>query len=254
MKIATWNVNSIKARYQRVMNWLQTHEPDILCLQEIKTIEQAFPSKAFKEKGYYASVYGQPTYHGVAILSKSKPKSIQKGFENSEKEQARFMYVTIKDIIVMSVYFPNGETIHSDKYLYKIKWIQKLKHYISNNLHPKKNAIALCGDFNIAPSDHDLYSPQAFQDSVLTTSEMRCLLDDVVQLGFSDVVLPFYPKGHVYSWWDYRHRSFEKNHGARIDHIFCTQALKITGALIDKKERKGKGASDHVPIMIEIDE
>jgi len=251
MKIATWNVNSIRSRLERVLSWLEKVEPDVVCLQELKTADDAFPHEAIREAGYHAAVFGQKTYNGVAILSRTEPQDVQRGMgDDTDDPQARLIAAEIDGIQVISAYVPNGQTVGSEKYTYKLHWLRRLREYVDRRFAPSV-PLVLCGDFNVAPDDRDVANPERWAVSVLCHQAARDALESVCRWGLIDVFRQHHPEGGIYSWWDYRMLAFPKNDGLRIDHIFASEQLakRCTSADIDRDERKGKKPSDHVPVV-----
>ena len=254
MKIATWNINSAKAREERLLSWLKRFDPDVLCLQELKLVDEAFPREPVEALGYHCALFGQKTYNGVAILSKSEPRDVRRGLEDDvDDDQARLISANIDGVWVLSAYFPNGGEMGSDKYEYKLEWMDRLRAFLDRRFE-SDDEVALCGDYNVAPFPDDCSLPD-FEGTVLANPDVRAALDHIRDFGFVDVFRPFHPTGGVYTWWDYRAMGFERNHGLRIDHVYCTQRLAETciGAIVDRSEREGKGASDHAPVMVELD-
>lgn len=252
MKIATWNVNSVRARHDRLVAFLARHSPDVLCLQELKVEDEAFPADAVRDAGYHAAVFGQKTYNGVAILSRTPPTEVERGLGDDVNDpQARLVAATVEGVRVLSAYFPNGSTVESDKYAYKLSWMARLGAHLRRRYQPDQ-PLALCGDFNVAPHDDDVKNPDAWRGSVLCHPEARAALESVRAFGLVDVFRKHHPAGGVYSWWDYRMLGFPKNDGLRIDHVFCTEALaaRSAAATVDRDERKGKLPSDHAPVLI----
>jgi exodeoxyribonuclease-3 len=253
MKIASWNVNSVRARQDRLIQWLTLAKPDILCLQELKTLEESFPFEPLEKLGYHAAVYGQKTYNGVAILSLEKPKSIEHGFGDDDPE-ARMIAATVSGIRVVSVYVPNGQEIGCEKHAYKLYWLSRLGKYLDENYTPLKQLV-VCGDFNIAPEDIDVARPDAWEESVLCDPAGREAVEDLRSWGLEDVFRKLNPKTAAYSWWDYRRLAFPKNDGLRLDYILATSRLakKCRSATIDRDARKGEKPSDHAPVVAEFD-
>lgn len=255
MKLATWNVNSIKARHERLLAFLARERPDVVCLQETKVLDEGFPHLELRGAGYYAVHLGQRAYNGVAILSKLEPKEVFYGMkDDGADEHARLIGARIGDVSVISAYFPNGGDMGSDKYAYKLAWMERLRGELDARFSPN-DALALCGDFNVAPFADDV-SLKDFEGSVLANPEVRAALERIRAFGLVDVVRPFHPRGGVYTWWDYRAMGFERNHGLRIDHVYATSKVadRVIGAVVDRGERQGKGASDHAPLIVEIDD
>ena len=253
MKLATWNVNSIRARRERTLDWLRATEPDVLCLQETKVTDDDFPADDFRALGYEAAIYGQRTYNGVAILSRSPLEDVARGFAGDDDEQARFVAATTAGIRVLSAYFPNGQSLGSEKYAYKLDWMRRLEAHIEGELarHPE---LALCGDFNVAPADLDVYDPAKWADTVLCHPEVREALERVRAHGLTDLPRQLHPDLPLFSWWDYRQLAFPKGRGLRIDHVFVTEPLaaRATGAGVDRNARKGKQPSDHAPVWADF--
>ncbi len=254
MKIATWNVNSIRARLERLLQWLEKECPDVLCLQELKVTDDDFPFDAIQKAGYRAAVHGQKTYNGVAILSREEPERIERGLmDDVDDPQARLLAADVGGIRIVSAYFPNGAEVGSDKFVYKLEWMERLGKYL-DRLLGSGNSVFLCGDFNVAPDDKDVAHPEQWQDTVLCVPEVRQALERIRERGFEDVFRKHHPQGGIYSWWDYRQLGFPKNNGLRIDHLFATPelAVRCVSARVDRDERKGKGASDHAPVIAEF--
>ncbi|MCE5302161.1 MAG: exodeoxyribonuclease III [Planctomycetaceae bacterium] len=254
MKIATWNVNSIRAREERLLDWLERTRPDAVCLQEIKVVDQAFPYAAIEAAGYQATVFGQKTYNGVAILSLNKPDDVQRGFgDDDDDAQARLLRVKLGGVEVISAYVPNGESVGSDKWAYKLRWMRRLGEYLARRFTAGA-PVVLCGDFNVARDDLDVARPDDWAESVLCHPEIRAAMDRLLGWGLVDVVRRRHPEGKLYSWWDYRNLAFPRNEGLRLDYILATEpmAARLTDAAIDRQERKSGGAtkpSDHAPVV-----
>lgn len=255
MKIATWNVNSIRAREERLLRWLSANEPDVLCLQELKVTEQQFPSEKLKEIGYGAAVYGQKTYNGVAILSKWPIEQLHYGLGDAvDDPQARFLSGCVQGVRILSVYVPNGERVGADKYQYKLAWLERLRGHLQSR-HTPDEPLLLGGDLNIAPDEMDVASPEDWLGTVLFNPEMSEAMRALLDWGLKDVFRIHQSGSGLYSWWDYRQLSFQKNQGLRIDHILATQPLaaRSIAASIDRAERKGVKPSDHAPVLAEFE-
>lgn len=251
-KIATWNVNSLKVRLQHVLEWLKTAQPDVLALQEIKLQNDDFPYDHFREAGYHAIASGQKTYNGVAILSKQpgRKETIVTDFPAYPDEQRRILGIEFNDIFILNLYVPNGAAVGTDKYLYKLIWLDHLKNY-ATTLLKKHQKIILLGDFNIAPSDEDVHEPVLWQGEVLVSEKERAAWQSLINLGFTDCYKKA-PMGETkYSWWDYRQAAFRRNMGLRIDHIIANAAVAehLQGCEIDKVPRTWERPSDHAPVM-----
>ena len=253
MKVATWNVNSVKARKERLLSWLSRHAPDVLCLQELKTEAPGFPHEEVKAAGYHAAVLGQKTYNGVAVLTREEPTDVASGFgDGGDESQARFVAVSVSGLRVASVYVPNGQEVGSDKWRYQLDWLGRLSAWVGRQ--PEGTPLVLCGDFNVAPDDRDVADPAAWADTVLCHPEVRSAYGAVTAHGLSDAFRLHHAEGGLYSWWDYRMLAFPKNDGLRIDHVLLAGALagRCAGAFIDRDERKGKLPSDHAPVVAEL--
>lgn len=251
MRIATWNVNSLKVRLPHVLDWLAAEQPDVLCLQETKQQDGDFPQAELHQAGYQSVFSGQKTYNGVAILSKSTPAEVQHGIPDFADEQKRVTSTTVDGVRIVCVYVPNGQSVDSDKYHYKMKWLAALRGWLQEELHnyPK---LALLGDYNIAPEDRDVYDPQAWEGNVLVSDPERDAFRSLEQLGLRDSFRLFEQPDKSYSWWDYRAMAFRRNMGLRIDHILVSNALECRSCTIDKAPRKLERPSDHTPVIAEI--
>ena len=257
MKIASWNVNSLKVRLPQVLDWLTQQSPDVLCLQELKLEDKAFPLAAIEAAGYRAAFSGQKTYNGVAILSRDEPQDIERGIGGFEDPQQRLISASVATqdgpLRIVCAYIPNGQSIDSDKYQYKLRWLAALTSWLRAELekHPR---LALLGDYNIAPEDRDVHDPAAWKDQVLCSEPERAAFRDLIGLGLSDAFRRFEQPEKSFSWWDYRMMGFRRNMGLRIDHILLSSALAehCTACTIDKQPRKLERPSDHAPIFAEF--
>jgi len=255
MKITTWNVNSLTARLGRAEAWLRANPVDVLCLQELKLETPKFPHDLFTGLGYRAAVYGQKTYNGVAIIAKqSLPDfaDVQMGVPGFEDEQRRAIAVTIGDVRVINLYVVNGQAVGSDKFQYKLRWLDAVSAWLATE-RARYGKIVLVGDFNIAPTDDDVHDPAAWAGQVLCTDQERGVFRHWAELGLVDCFRKFPQPPKTFSWWDYRMLAFPKNNGLRIDHILATAAMadSCTGVVIDRNERKGNAEnrpSDHAPV------
>lgn len=255
MHVATWNVNSIRAREARVLAWLEATRPDVLCLQELKVVDVKFPREAVEALGYHVETHGQPTYNGVAILSREPLVDVDRGFgDDDPDDHARFIAATTSGVRVMCAYMPNGQAPDSPKFQYKLRWFERLGAYLGGRLDAGGAAL-LCGDFNVAPADLDVWDPEGWRGHVLCTPEERAALARIMEGRFVDVVRRVHPDAQLFTWWDYRQLAFPKNRGLRIDHIVATPALaeRVTDAGVDRNARKGKQPSDHAPVWARFD-
>ncbi|MCC6523943.1 MAG: exodeoxyribonuclease III [Polyangiaceae bacterium] len=255
MKLATWNINGIKARAERVTAWLAATEPTALGMQEIKSVESGFPREPFEALGYRAAVLGQKGYNGVAIVARGRLDEIELGLGDGDDDpQARLAAATLDDgVRFVCLYAPNGGALGSDAYAYKLRWFERLARYLERALarHP---LLCVCGDYNVAPGDRDVYDPEAFRGQVLCSDEERAAYGRLVGLGLVDLYRQLHPDGVAYTWWDYRMLGFPKNHGLRIDHALGSPALaaRCRAVAVDRNARKGKSPSDHAPLVVEL--
>ncbi|MDD5329393.1 MAG: exodeoxyribonuclease III [Sulfuricella sp.] len=254
MKIATWNVNSLKVRLPHVLDWLAVHQPDVLCLQETKQEDANFPAAELAAAGYQTLFSGQKTYNGVAILSRLAGADTVTAIPGFTDAQKRVLATTIAGVRIVNVYVPNGQSVDSDKYQYKLGWLKALTAWLGEELARHPN-LALLGDFNIAPEACDVHDPQAWEGQVLVSPPERDAFRSLRQLGLADSFRLFEQPEKSYSWWDYRMNSFRRNMGLRIDHILLSEALArhCTVCRIDAAPRKLERPSDHTPVVAEID-
>lgn len=254
MKIATWNVNSLTVRLPHVEEWLANESPDVLVLQEIKQVNEAFPVTAFAEAGYEAVASGQKTYNGVALVCRETPRDMVTDFPGFEDPQRRILAATIGGVRIVNLYVPNGQSVGSDKYQYKLEWLAALRAFLDAELRTHDHVVVL-GDFNIAPEDRDVYDAEKWGDDVLCSPAERAALREIVDLGFCDVFRRFEQPEKSFSWWDYRAAGFRRNAGLRIDLILASSALaeKCTASYIDKEPRTWERPSDHTPVVAEFD-
>lgn len=253
MKIATWNVNSLKVRLPHVIDWLKANGPDVLVLQEIKQVTEAFVVDEFSGLGYHAIASGQKTYNGVAVIARHEPQDTHTDFPRFEDAQRRILACTIDRVRVVNLYVPNGSQVGSEKYAYKLSWLSALRVYLEEELKRHEKVVVL-GDFNIAPRDEDVYDPEKWGDAVLCSPAERAALNAIIELGFTDVFRKFEQPEKVFSWWDYRAAMFRRNAGLRIDLILTNDVMTnaCTGCRVDKEPRKWDRPSDHAPVIAEF--
>jgi exodeoxyribonuclease-3 len=253
MKLATWNVNSLKVRLPHVLDWLAANHPDALCLQETKTEDKGFPFRELELAGYHAVHNGQKTYNGVAILTREAPQDVTRDIPGFADEQKRVIAVTLGDVRVVCGYMPNGQEVGSDKYDYKLRWFAALTEWLREEMqrYPK---LALLGDYNIAPDDRDVHDPAGWKGKILCSDAERAAFRGLLGLELSDAFRLFDQAEKSFSWWDYRMMGFRRNQGLRIDHILLSAPLKARcmSCLIDKAPRKLERPSDHAPVMAEL--
>ena len=250
MKIATWNVNSLKVRLPQVLQWLEANPIDVLCLQETKLTDNNFPLLELESAGYRTAFTGQKTYNGVAILSRHEIDDVVRNNPLYEDEQQRIIAATINGSRIINAYVPNGQEVGSDKYAYKLSWLDAFHDWIADEC-AKHPSLALVGDFNIAPEDRDLYDPVGWKDHVLVSEPERAAFRRLQALGLSDAFRLFEQPENSYSWWDYRQLGFQKNRGLRIDLILLSEQLakNCTACSIDRNPRKWTRPSDHAPVV-----
>ncbi len=253
MKIATWNVNSMKVRLPHVTEWLQAHDPDVLVLQEIKQVSEAFPVDALREAGYESLANGQKTYNGVAVVSKTAPADPVFEFPNFDDPQRRVLATTIGDVRVVDLYVPNGSEVGSEKYDYKLRWLATLRDFLEDEMSRHENLVVL-GDFNIAPADEDVYDAEKWGDAILCSPQERAALGRLIDLGLTDVFRKFDQPEKSFSWWDYRAAGFRRNAGLRIDLILTSEAMtsRCERSFVDKEPRAWERPSDHAPVVAEF--
>jgi len=253
MKLATWNVNSLKVRLPHVLKWLEENTVDVLCLQETKQQDEDFPKAELEAAGYQSVFSGQKTYNGVAILSRTPISEVQYGIPNHDDDQKRMIAGTINGVRVICVYVPNGQAVDSDKYYYKLGWLIKLRDWLKTEL-TRYPELAVLGDYNIAPEDRDVHDPVVWQGSVLVSEAERIHFQNLIKLGLHDSFRLFEQPEKSFTWWDYRMMAFRRNHGLRIDHILISEPLsaKCKSCVIDKAPRKLERPSDHTPVIVEL--
>jgi exodeoxyribonuclease-3 len=254
MKIATWNVNSLKVRLPHLLQWLAAHPVDVLCLQETKLTDDKFPQAEIEAAGYHVAFSGQKTYNGVAILSRQPIVDVVRNNPHYPDEQQRLLAVTIDGVRIICAYVPNGQEVGSDKYAYKMAWLAGLHTWLQAEL-AQHAAFAILGDYNIAPDDRDVHDPAAWAGQIHCSDAERDALRGLFALGLVDAFRLFEQPEKQYSWWDYRQLAFRRNRGLRIDHILLSPALaaRCTACTIDREPRKWEQPSDHTPVIATID-
>lgn len=252
-KLATWNVNSLNIRLPRLLDWLAANQPDIIGLQETKLEDARFPALEIAAAGYAAIFYGQRTYNGVAILSRLPAADVRPDMPEFADDHKRVLAATVGDIRFVCFYVPNGQSVTSDKFQYKLRWLSAATAYVRKELerHPR---LAVVGDMNIAPEDRDVYNPDLWRGQVLCTDAEREAFRAWLALGLKDAFRLFDQPEKTFSWWDYRQLAFPKNNGLRIDHILLSPALaaSCTSCRVDRQARKGEKPSDHAPVIAEL--
>lgn len=253
-KLASWNVNSLKVRLDQVLDWLESSQIDVLAMQETKLIDENFPFSAFAERGYHVVFAGQKTYNGVAIVSRHPITEVMTDIPDFADPQRRILAVTVAGLRLINLYVPNGSELTSDKYQYKLNWLQKVTAFIQQQLrlYPK---MAVVGDFNIAPEDRDVHDPAEWQGCVLVSPAERQAFTELLSLGLHDSFRNFEQEEKLFSWWDYRALGFRRNRGLRIDHVLLSHELNqlCRQSKIDKVPRKAERPSDHAPVWVELE-
>jgi exodeoxyribonuclease-3 len=252
VKLATWNINSIRMRIDRLTAWLASEQPDVLCLQETKVEDAAFPLAALEKAGYHTAIFGQKSYNGVAIASREPIANVVRGLgDNVADEEARLIAGTTFGLRVVCVYVPNGGELTSEKFPYKLGWYRRLRAFVEREA---QRDLVVAGDYNVTADDRDVCDPVKWAGHIHCSEPERAALADLVGVPLVDVFRKLHPDGGVYSWWDYRGVAFFKNQGLRIDHILATPSVaeRVTACTIDRNARKGQDASDHAPVIATI--
>ena len=255
MKIATWNVNSIRVRIPHLMDWVKQADPDIVLLQELKTTDDQFPGMAIDELGYNLAMVGQKTYNGVAILSKLPVNVEQTALPgDSTDEQARYVEAVVGNVRVASIYLPNGNPVETEKFTYKLRWMDRLTAH-AQSLLALEEAVVLGGDFNVCPTNHDVYDPKGFADDALCRPESRARFRELCHLGYTDALRAFHSEIGLFTYWDYQAGRWNRDEGLRIDHLMLTpQAVdRLVASEVDRGPRGMDKPSDHTPVWCELE-
>jgi len=250
VKIASWNVNSLRVRLPHVLDWLDAHRPDVLGLQELKMPTEAFPADEIAELGYRSVAFGQKTYNGVALLSLQAPEQVTTGLPGFPDEQRRVIAADYDDVRVINLYVPNGQAVGTDKYRYKLAWLDALRDWLAEEVDANPNVVVM-GDFNIAPTDRDVYDPEEWRDKILCSEDERERLRQIESVGFTDSFRLFNQPDDTFSWWDYRAAAFRRKRGLRIDLILASEAMagRCTTSTVDPEPRRLERPSDHAPVF-----
>ncbi len=253
MKLATWNVNSLAVRLPQLLDWLQANPVNVMVLQETKLTDDKFPHKEIEAAGYAVQWFGQKTYNGVALLSRSPARAVLKNMPGFDDPMARVIAGTVDGVRVIGGYFPNGQAPDSDKFVYKMAWLDALRNFVRNELAANPQLV-LMGDFNVAPDDRDVFDPVGWFNQIHCTPQERAHFQGLVALGLVDAFRLFEQPPKSWSWWDYRNLAFRKNQGLRIDHILVSTALvpQVKACVIDKLPRKNERPSDHAPVLVTL--
>lgn len=254
MKIASWNVNSLKVRLDQVLAWLDAHRPDVLGLQETKLVDEKFPAAAFAELGYHASFAGQPTYNGVALISRPPAEEVVRDIPGFNDPQRRVIAGSVNGIRVLNLYVVNGKAVGDTKYDWKLEWLQAVTRWLETELASHEQLVVM-GDFNIAPDDRDVHDPEAWYERILCSTPEREAYRRILDLGLHDTFRLFDQPEQTFSWWDYRQAAFRRGMGLRIDLILCSEALRsrCTASGVDIEPRRNERPSDHAPVVAEFD-
>ncbi len=254
MKIVSWNINSLRKRQDLLFDWLEAIKPDIVCLQETKCPDDQFPALALQAVGYRSAYHGEKSYNGVAILAKREPRDVRPSLcDEVVDPQARVIAATIGDVRVFSIYAPNGQAVGSPAYEYKLHWYRRLRDCVAKE---ESSDVIVCGDFNVAPEDIDVYDPDLWHGAIMASESERAAFRELCKIGLRDTLRIHHKEGELYTWWDYQMRAFEKNRGLRIDAVLASEKLatKCIAAGIDREMRKGKEPSDHGPVWAEFED
>ena len=253
MRIATWNVNSLRIRLPHLLDWLKANEPDVMCLQETKTEDANFPLSDIQAAGYQAVYRGQKSYNGVAILARSPLSDLQHGIPDFADDPKRVIAATVGDVRVLCLYAPNGEAPGTDKYAYKLRWYQALVAWLTQEL-PRRARLVVLGDLNIAPEPRDVHNPKRWEGKIHFSEPERAAFREVLNVGVRDAFRLFEQPEKQFTWWDYRLNAFERGWGLRIDHILLSPELvaKCTACTIDTEPRKRERPSDHAPVIAQL--
>lgn len=254
LRIATWNVNSLRVRLPHILQWIESEQPDVLALQETKMTDENFPVEELRNAGYHVIFSGQKTYNGVATLSKAEAANVITDFPDFDDPQRRILCTTINNVTILNLYIPNGSEVNSDKYRYKLEWLAHLQKFTESLVNKYENVVLL-GDFNIAPEDRDVHDPIAWKGKVLVSPPERDAFHSLLKNSLVDCFRIFEQEDNSFSWWDYRAAGFQRNLGLRIDHILATDTLAdlCTACRIDKYPRTLERPSDHTPVVAEFD-
>jgi exodeoxyribonuclease-3 len=254
MRIATWNVNSVRARLPRVVEWLEKKKPDVVCIQETKCVDDCFPREPIEEAGYQMVTFGQKTYNGVAILARQRIEDVQRGIGDVEDDaEARVISATVGDVMFVNLYVVNGREVGAERYHYKLDWLGRVRKYLDMRFNNQEKVV-VTGDFNVTFDDRDVYDPVAWREKILCSTPEREALAGVMGWGLKDAFRKFHEEGGHYTWWDFRTMGFKRGQGLRIDHLLMSPAAfeTCTSVEIDLGARGGEKPSDHAPVIAEL--
>ncbi len=253
MKVVTWNINSVRARIERLVSWLTTHQPDVVCLEEIKCLDEQFPRAEIEAVGYQVQTFGQKAYNGVALIARHQMTDVRRNMDDGD-EHACVISAVIDNVRIVNVYAPNGQSLESDAYRFKLQWYERLPRWIAAT-QPSTKSLMVCGDMNVAPSDLDIYEPSLWTGQTLASEKERAGWRALVEAhNLRDAFRERHPEAKQFSWWDYRMGAFHRNEGLRIDHLLVSEDLQkgLVACEIDREARKGKLPSDHAPVWAQF--
>jgi exodeoxyribonuclease-3 len=254
MIVATWNINSIRMRLPRLLQWLERRRPDVVCLQETKVVDAEFPLEPLKSLGYHCEYRGEKSYNGVAVLSLQPMEGVIQSLPGDGSDtQCRFIGGTLSGVKIINIYAPNGQEVGSPKYAYKLQWYERLRKLL-DRYSAERDEVLVCGDFNVAPEDRDVWDPEQWRGQILFSEPEKEAFRNVLAWGFTDALRMYHQEGGLYTWWDYRAGAFHRGWGLRIDHILLSRSLsrRCAGAEIDREARKGEKPSDHAPMLVTL--
>ncbi|MFN0243935.1 MAG: exodeoxyribonuclease III [Planctomycetota bacterium] len=254
MRIATWNVNSVRARLPRLLDWLASAKPDVVCLQETKCLDEAFPREPIEDAGYHIAHFGQKTYNGVAILARKRIEGTRLGLRDEiEDLEARVICATVEDVMFVNAYVVNGREVGAERYFYKLEWLGRLQRMLETQ-YDMREKVVVAGDFNVTFDDRDVYDPEGWRERILCSTPERESLLRVMDCGLADSFRKFHEEGGHYTWWDFRTMGFKRGQGLRIDHLLMSPSAlaACTGVTIDLSAREGEKPSDHAPVVAEM--
>lgn len=256
MRIATWNVNSVRARLPRVLEWLEKQKPDVVCLQETKCVDEVFPKEPIEELGYQIASFGQKTYNGVAILARKRIEDVARGIQDGVEDlEARVISATVEDVLIVNAYVVNGQAVGHERYLYKLAWLERLAKDVANRFDVAKEKVIVTGDFNVTFDDRDVYDPDLWHEKILCSTPERAALGLFKDAGLEDAFRKFHEEGGHFTWWDFRTGGFKRNHGLRIDHLLMSKPAldACSEVVVDLEARGGEKPSDHAPVIATLE-
>lgn len=254
MRVVTWNVNSVRARMERLLPWLADRRPDVVLLQETKVKDEDFPRELLEDAGYQVVIHGQPRYNGVAVLSRRRIDDAERGLGDDGEDQRRVLTAVVGGVHFVNVYVVNGKEVGDPAYDFKLRWLDRLRAFLRARFDPVRDAVVVAGDFNVTFDDRDVHDPEAWRGKILCSEAEREALGRIVDLGYRDAFRTFHEEGELFTWWDFRTRAFRRNAGLRIDHLLVTEPAlaRCRDAWVDLEARQGERPSDHAPVFLEL--